>query len=367
MTPPRPRPPRDLDPRRVADARAGLASASRSSATIPFLVAAASRHSTARGSGRFATFVRAELSLGSRKTPRLLRFVPKLAYGLGSGRLNATTRAGASFSAPPDARGAGRSEDIDARFAASALCFPREGRVRSRSRHSRRARETAKTRRGEETPGLRKIEAREVGVDARNPCMGVERRSRDAPQVEARKARAVSCRRSVSWTGAGTAWTASRVGGGSFRERVFASRAEPSGVGFFGASKKRPGASRGANRDAKLSTHLVVVVDVDVDVVFSRALRLKMTNAEVVNRRSRGASRDGGDRRGIGRAMSRRELSCARNEKVDCPVRRGRTVLRAVLGVFARRSRPPSSAGRCGCVRGGGWDQERGERVRSAY
>ena len=101
LDPPRPRPPRDLDPRRVADARAGLASASRSSATIPFLVAAASRHSTARGSGRFATFVRAELSLGSRKTLRLLRFVPKLAYGLGSGRLNATTRAGASFSAPP--------------------------------------------------------------------------------------------------------------------------------------------------------------------------------------------------------------------------------------------------------------------------
>ena len=164
MTPPRPRPPRDLDPRRVADARAGLASASRSSATIPFLVAAASRHSTARGSGRFATFVRAELSLGSRKTLRLLRFVPKLAYGLGSGRLNATARAGASFSAPPDARGAGRSEAIDARFAASALCARREGTVRDGSRRAENAsggdsrrrlgKPPASRARGEETPGV---------------------------------------------------------------------------------------------------------------------------------------------------------------------------------------------------------------------
>ena len=165
MTPPRPRPPRDRDPRRVPDARAGLASASRSPATIPFLVAAASRHSTARGSGRFATFVRAELSLGSRKTLRLLRFVPKLAYGLGSGRLNATTRAGASFSAPPDARGAGGSEAIDARFAASALCARREGTVRDGSRRAENAPERrlstlrlgkppASRARGEETPGV---------------------------------------------------------------------------------------------------------------------------------------------------------------------------------------------------------------------
>ena len=158
MTPPLPRPPRDLDPRRVADARTGLASVSRSFSTVPFLIAAASRHSTARGSGRFATFV-------SRKTLRLLRFVPKLAYGLGSGRLNATTRAGASFSAAPGARGAGRSEDIDARFAASALCFRRRGgseAVRGAPRKKKKKApgafpdetETARFREGGKTPGV---------------------------------------------------------------------------------------------------------------------------------------------------------------------------------------------------------------------
>ena len=214
---------------------------------------------------------------------------------------------------------------------------------------------------------MRKREARAVGVDARNgnPRAGVGRRPRDAPRAGARKVRAVSCRRWVSWTGAGTAWTANRVRGGIFRQRAFGSRAFSRTRGrFVWCVEKTPGASGGANRDAGLSTHLLLVV---VVVVFSRALRLKMMNAGVVNRRSRGASRDGEDRRGIGRAMRRRKISCARNEKVDCPVRRGRTVLRAVLGVFARRSRPPSSAGRCGCVRGGGWDQGRGERVRSAY
>ena len=79
--------------------------------------------------------------------------------------------------------------------------------------------------------------------------------------------------------------------------------------------RKNAGASGGANRDAGLSTHLVVVVV----VVFSRALRLEMMNAGVVNRRSRGASRDGEDRRGIGRAMRRRKISCARNEKWIAP------------------------------------------------
>jgi hypothetical protein len=48
----------------------------------------------------------------------------------------------------------------------------------------------------------------EVGVDARNPRAGAGRRPWDAPRVGARKARAVSCRKWVSWTGAGTAWTA---------------------------------------------------------------------------------------------------------------------------------------------------------------
>ena len=231
-----------------------------------------------------------------------------------------------------------------------------DGDSGNRPRHARE---------GKKRPGSRKREARAVGVDARNPRAGVGRRPRDAPRAEARKVRAVSCRRWVSWTGAGTAWTANRVRGGIFRQRAFASRAFlRTGGRFVWCVEKTPGASGGANRDAGLSTHLLLVV---VVVVFSRALRLKMMNAGVVNRRSRGASRDGEDRRGIGRAMRRRKISCARNEKVDCPVRRGRTVLRAVLGVFARRSRPPSSAGRYGCVRGGGWDQERGERVRSAY
>ncbi len=126
--------------------------------------------------------------------------------------------------------------------------------------------------------------------------------------------------------------------------------------------RKNVRVGRGLNRDAGPSTHLVVVV-----VVFAGTLWLETMNAGMVNRESpRGASRDGWDRRGIGRAMRRRKISCARDEKVDCPVRRGRTVLRAVLGVFARRSSPPSSVGRCGCVRGGGWDRERGERVRFA-
>lgn len=152
-----------------------------------------------------------------------------------------------------------------------------------------------------------------------------------------------------------------------WEEEVFVSgcsqRARNPGVGLFGASKKRPGASRGANRDAKLSTHLIVVVD--AVVVFARALWLERMIAGLVNRRPRGASRDCEDRRGIGRAMSRGEVSWARNEKVDYPVRWERTVLRAVLGVFARRSNPPSSTGRCGCVRGGERDRERRKNVRS--
>ena len=117
-----------------------------------------------RGVSMKGSRFRAELSLGSRKTLRLLRFVPKLAYGLGSGRLNATARAGASFSAPPDARGAGRSEAIDARFAASALCARREGTVRDGSRRAENAsggdsrrrlgKPPASRARGEETPGV---------------------------------------------------------------------------------------------------------------------------------------------------------------------------------------------------------------------
>ena len=86
---------------------------------------------------------------------------------------------------------------------------------------------------------------------------------------------------------------------------------------MFGASKKRPGASRGANRDAKLSTHLIVVVD--AVVVFARALWLERMIAGLVNRRPRGASRDCEDRRGIGRAMSRGEVSWARNKKWITP------------------------------------------------
>ena len=97
----------------------GLGSLMSGPRAIPVLVAAASRHNTARGSGFFMTGF-----AGSREETafRLLLFIPKLAYGLGSSKLNATTRSGASFSAPASRRGAGMSLDIDAIFAASALC-----------------------------------------------------------------------------------------------------------------------------------------------------------------------------------------------------------------------------------------------------
>ena len=149
-----------------------------------------------------------------------------------------------------------------------------DGDSGNRPRHARE---------GKKRPGSRKREARAVGLDARNPRAGVGRRPRDAPRAEARKVRAVSCRRWVSWTGAGTAWTANRVRGGIFRQRAFASRAFlRTGGRFVWCVEKTPGASGGANRDAGLSTHLVVVVV----VVFSRALRLETMNAGVVNRRS---------------------------------------------------------------------------------
>ena len=105
-------------------------------------------------------------------------------------------------------------------------------------------------------PASRKIEAREVGVDARNPRLGIERRPRDVPRAEARKARAASCQRSVSWIGAGTAWTASRVGGGSFRQRVFAARAEPGGR-FVWCVEKTSGCVTGreSGREAEHAPH----------------------------------------------------------------------------------------------------------------
>ena len=55
--------------------------------------------------------------------------------------------------------------------------------------------------------------------------------------------------------------------------------------------RKNVRVGRGRNRDAGPSTHLVVVV-----VVFAGTLWLETMNAEMVNRRSRGASRDGRDR-----------------------------------------------------------------------
>ena len=110
FTPTRPRPPRERDPRRVAETRAGFMR-SLSTALFPLRVAAASRQSTASGSG-FEMGLRAG---GSPFTPftnelgnefRDLRFPPNEAYGLGSGRLNATTF-GVSFSLPPNTRGTG--------------------------------------------------------------------------------------------------------------------------------------------------------------------------------------------------------------------------------------------------------------------
>lgn len=127
MTPPRPRPPRDREPRRVAETRVaggGMRSVSAAVAsmrvTIPEFLAA-SRQSTASGSGFFKTLVIGFIGVSD------LRFTEKPPNDFGAGRVNATTRAGVSFSKPVKCRGAESSVDMDARFKASARCEARDG------------------------------------------------------------------------------------------------------------------------------------------------------------------------------------------------------------------------------------------------
>lgn len=258
---------------------------------------------------------------------------------MGSGRLNATARGGASFSAPVS-RGTMRGAGMEAFFAASALC---EGGGRGDDESAEvgemAGREGGKT--SDSCDGRFRIGAGEAGArgvrGGRRGETGTHRVGRD---VEAEVLHPRDGRPGPEGV---THLLFERRGSGDGARHVRQCRAsvaetrdeENPGEGERqgeGGSDERGTRGRGSN----------LVIFVLFGTLRERNARWRRGGRQSAREEGWGAARRGGNR-------SRRDVapSCRGSEAGGC----ARTVLRAVLGVFARRCSPPSSAVRKGC----GW------------
>ena len=255
--------------------------------------------------------------------------------GLGSGRLNATARGGASFSAPVS-RGTMRGAGMEAFFAASALCegggrgddasADRDGWT-GRGKDKRQLRWAISNRRGRG--------GRSGGPRGRRGGTGTHRVRRD---VEAEVLHPRDGRPGPEGV---THLLFERRGSGDGARRVSRCResvAETRDEGIQGrgsaGGRAGPTGDGGARCEPRLRRPLRDAAGTE------REMEERWSS---VGARARG----GAARRGWNR--SRRDVAprCRGSEAGGC----ARTVLRAVLGVFARRCSPPSSAVRKGC----GW------------